>query len=473
MRAYGYIRVSKDPEKEKISPDIQRQLIRRYADKHRIELVEIYGDVDIPSAKIDFAGTWQIMVDQLERGDLIITNTASRLGRNLRQTLTRVWELDKIGAEVVSLEGETDRETAVGKYLFHNLLTIAELVNDQHSEQMRAMHAYKAERGEWKGGGIPPFGYLYRVGAKKLEVLEAEAKVVREMYQMRDEGMSYAAITRELVRRGVKGKKGRMNYSSVKQILNNPTYAGKRTHRGKEYEGLHEAIIDLDLWSRVQARNRLCSTRSVAAQRRLLSGLCECGECGSTMIYWSGKTKGRPRRVLQCKEAKTMQNGKLVTMEAHLVEGRVLAEFFRRLDDRRVDAAAARIRKRAPKKESRVQDLRRQLEKVEVSLARLEADRYDYDEPLIDAEQFRRKNAELVERYGVIASELRQVEDEAKLDNVVYLERARARKFHESWEGLTIEDQREALRVFVDKVIIYPRTGTKKIDPSRVKIVWK
>ena len=332
MRAYGYIRVSKDPEKEKISPDIQRQLIRRYADKHRIELVEIYGDVDIPSAKIDFAGTWQIMVDQLERGDLIITNTASRLGRNLRQTLTRVWELDKIGAEVVSLEGETDRETAVGKYLFHNLLTIAELVNDQHSEQMRAMHAYKAERGEWLGGGTPPLGYIYRPGAKKLEILEAEAEVVREMYQLRDRGMSYTGITREMDKRGVKGKKGRMNYSSVKQTLRNPTYTGKRTHRGNVYEGLHEPIVDIDLWSRVQARNRLSATKSVAGQRYLLSGLCECGECGSKMMYWSFKQ----RRVIQCKEARLMKKGTLVSMEAHLVEDRVLEEWFKRLVSRQL-----------------------------------------------------------------------------------------------------------------------------------------
>ena len=81
-RGYGYIRVSKDPDKEKISPDIQRQLIRRYAKKERLELVEVYGDVDIPSAKINFAGTWQLMADRLDRGDLIITNDASRLGRD-------------------------------------------------------------------------------------------------------------------------------------------------------------------------------------------------------------------------------------------------------------------------------------------------------------------------------------------------------------------------------------------------------
>ena len=377
--------------------------------------------------------------------------------------------MDKIGAEVVSLEGETDRETAVGKYLFHNLLTIAELVNDQHSEQMRAMHAYKAERGEWLGGGTPPLGYIYRPGAKKLEILEAEAEVVREMYQLRDRGMSYTGITREMDKRGVKGKKGRMNYSSVKQTLRNPTYTGKRTHRGNVYEGLHEPIVDIDLWSRVQARNRLSATKSVAGQRYLLSGLCECGECGSKMMYWSF----RQRRVIQCKEARLMKKGTLVSMEAHLVEDRVLEEWFKRLDERRIDAATARARKRMPRKENKIGMLRKQLEKVDGSLSRLHSDRYDHDEPLIDGEQFRRKNAELVERRNEIAGELNHLEDEAKLDNVVYLSKTRARQFRESWEGLILEEKREALRIFIEKIIIYPWEGPKKIDPARVKIVWK
>jgi site-specific DNA recombinase len=472
-RCYGYIRVSKDPNKDKLSPDIQRQLIERYARKERLELVEIFGDVDVPSRKIEFAGTWAKLADSLKPTDLIITNDSSRLGRDLYETLTRAREVARLGAEVISLEGNIETDRAAGKFAFHVLLATAQFINDQLSERMQAMHAYKAQRGEWSGGGTPPFGYTYRVGAKKLEVLEPEARVVREMYQLRDRGWSYNAISRDMADRGIAGKKGRMNYSSVKQILINPTYAGKRAHRGEIYEGLHDAVIEQGLWERVQARNRQSSTKEAAARRWLLSGLCVCGECGSKMVYWTGESKGRKRRTIQCKEAKMFKTSKMVTIEAHLAEEWVLAQFFSRMNNRRIDEAEGRAKKRAPKRETRAQELRRRLDQVQTSLSRLESDRYDHDEPLIDAEQFRKKNQELIARRADFVVELGILEDEAKLDNVIYLEIARERRFRESWEGLTLDEQREALRLFVDRVVVSARTGEKKVDPDRLKIVWK
>jgi site-specific DNA recombinase len=467
-RYFGYIRVSKDPDQDKISPDIQRKLIERYATKVRGDLVEIYGDVDVPSAKIDLAGTWSTMAEDLQAGDQVITNTASRLGRDLRETLTRVWALDKIGVEVISLEGKIDRETAVGKYLFHNLLAIAQLINDQHSEQMRGMHAYKAERGEWHGGARPPLGYTFTPGSKKLEVCESEAAVVREIYRLRDEGWGIHAIVKELAARGTQGKYGRMNYTSVRSTLSNATYAGKRTHKGQVYEGLHEAIIDQDLWDRVQARNRL-NGKQAGGQRYLLSGMLVCGDCGGRMKHW--RTGNGTRRTFMCKDAKDF-GGRMVTVEVHLAEQWVLEKFFKRVDEKRVEALKGRLRKRAPKRESQAEKLRRQLAQVETSLDRLVSDYYDHDEPLLTADQFRRKNAEFQGKRTGIATELRELEDRSALDNVVYLERAL--DFRDSWEGMTLDEQRELLRIWIEKVIVHPkREGMKKADPSRLEIVWK
>jgi hypothetical protein len=205
----------------------------------------------------------------------------------------------------------------------------------------------------------------------------------------------------------------------------------------------------------------------------LLSGLCVCGECGSKMVYWTGESKGRKRRTIQCKEAKMFKTSKMVTIEAHLAEEWVLAQFFSRMNNRRIDEAEGRAKKRAPKRETRAQELRRRLDQVQTSLSRLESDRYDHDEPLIDAEQFRKKNQELIARRADFVVELGILEDEAKLDNVIYLEIARERRFRESWEGLTLDEQREALRLFVDRVVVSARTGEKKVDPDRLKIVWK
>jgi len=293
--------------------------------------------------------------------------------------------------------------------------------------------------------------------------------VVREIYRLRDSGWGYHAIVKEMAARGIQGKQGRMNYTSIRSILSNATYAGKRTHKGQVYEGLHEAIIDQDLWDRVQARNRL-NGKQAGGQRYLLSGMLVCGECGGRMKHW--KTGNGTRRTFMCKDAKDYDAGRMVTVEEHLAERWVLERFFKRVDEKRVEALKGRLRKRAPKQESQAEKLRRQFDQVEVSIDRLVSDYYDHDEPLLSADQFRKKNAELTAKRAGIAAELRGLQDRGALDNVVYLERAL--NFRSSWEGMTLEEQREALRMMIEKVIVHPKAdGMKKADPSRLEIVWK
>lgn len=475
-RAFGYIRVSKDPKHDKLSPDIQRQLIERYAHKEKLELVEVFGDVDVPSAKIKFAGTWQKLHDSLAEGDLIITNDVTRLGRDLYETLTRARAVDRLHVEVISLEGVIDRDRAAGKFMFHVLLATAQFINDQLSERLQAMHAYKAERGEWPSPQAP-LGYIYVSEKKTLVVDEKEAALVREIFKLRDLGMGKTAIARDLHARGIRGKRGRMNTSSIFQTLSNPTYLGKRTHKGKIYEGLHEAIIDQDLWDRVQARNR-SDTKSSAGCRYLLSGMVICADCQGKMVYWNGKVDSKVdskrRRSIHCKQAKEFRIGKMVSIEAHLVEGWVLERFFARLNEKSIEKLKAKIKKGEPKRESRAEQLRHQLAKVESSLERLVSDYYDEDEPLLSPDQFRTKNIDLQRRRSEIAAELVLLEDEAKLDNVVYLDRLKVREIRESWEGMPLDEQREALRLYIKQVVVHPRTPEmKKIDPSRVEIVWK
>ncbi|MHB8896460.1 MAG: recombinase family protein [Candidatus Geothermincolia bacterium] len=471
-RCYGYIRVSQDPKHEKLSPEIQRQLIERYAHKERLQLVEVFGDVDVPSAKIEFAGTWQKLYDSLAKGELIITNDVTRLGRDLYETLTRVRAVDKLNVEVISLEGAIDRDRAAGKFMFHVLLATGQFINDQLSERLQAMHSFKAQRGEWPCAHAP-LGYDYVSEKKTLEINEDEAAVVREIFTLRDQGITKTTITRDLAARGIRGKRGRMNMSSVSQTLHNQAYIGKRVHKGTVYEGLHEAIIDTDLWDRVQARER-ANTKSLSLGRYLLSGLVVCGDCGSHMVHWSRNHSGQNRRLLHCKEAHDFpgKGKKLVSIEAHLVEGWVVERLFARVNARNVERLKARIQKQQPKRESRAEQLRRQLAQVESSLDRLVSDYYDHDEPMLSPDQFREKNTELHGRRTGIAAELQLLEDEAKLDNVVYLDRARDLKT--SWEGLSLDERREALRLYIDRVVVYPRpTPGPKINPDRVEIVWK
>jgi hypothetical protein len=64
-------------------------------------------------------------------------------------------------------------------------------------------------------------------------------------------------------------------------LLANPIYIGKLPHKGKLHDGKHAAIIELDLWERVQARmrnNKRGTERPAAKHPCLLAGKLEAAD---------------------------------------------------------------------------------------------------------------------------------------------------------------------------------------------------
>lgn len=470
-RAYGYIRVSKDPRLEKLSPEVQRRMIREACAARRWELVSIAEDIDVPSAKMEAAGTWADLATKLRPGDVVVTWEFTRIGRNLRQTLGRIDKLHEQGVELVSLEGDLDTTTAAGKLQYQVLLVLAEFERNRMSERLQHTHAQIAREGRWKGGGTPPLGYSYTPGAKVLEVVPEEAAAVREIYRLRDAGQSVNSIIREMDRRGVRGKQGgRLGYSAIAQTLRNPTYIGKRVHRGEVHQGRQEPIIEEGLWERVQARRRQGTSRQ---SRYLASGLLACGVCGSPMIHQTSSVGGRHRGYYVCNRARQFRDTPMITITDHLAHSWLTEALFAKLDDGKIRQLKDRVRKKAPKTKDRIAKVEAQIARVDASLERLVSDYYEVERPLLAPEQFRKKNAEFLAKRAGLEGERRKLEDEARLDNVVSLSERRAREIRETWEGMSLDEQREVLRLFVERVTVMPREGPKKYQPARVRVVWR
>lgn len=471
-RAWGYLRVSKDPKLEKVSPATQRRLITDACQARRWDLVRICEDVDVPSRKIGAVGTWDSLAKSVQPGDVVVTLEYTRIGRSLREMLARIDALQKAGAELVSLEQDLDTTTAAGKLQLHVLLVLAEFERDRLSERLRGTHAQIARDGRWGGGGVTPLGYSYTPGSGILEVHAEEAEVVRGIYALRDEGYSMHAILREMDRRGARGKLGgRLAYSTVAQTLRNPVYTGKRRHRGEVYPARHEAIIDEALWERVQARRR---TGAANNQRYLLSGMLFCDVCGSKLIHQTSSYHGTRRGYYACNRARRYRDTPMVTIEEQLAERWVTEALFGRLDDKRLQEAKARARRKAPKARDKMTAAKAQLARVESSLARLISDYYDAEVPLLTPEQFRRKNNELIERKAGLEATLQELVDHARLTNVVQLSERRVREVRASWEGMTLDERREVLRLFMSRVTVKPRqAGGAKLQQKRLRVHWR
>lgn len=133
-------------------------------------------------------------------------------------------------------------------------------------------------------GNVPPFGYkkikLTNKKGYSLEINEDEAFIVREIFKLYAmEGNSIGYVTKKLNDMHLKPRIAKeWNLSSVRDILNNPTYIGKvvwnrrkqrkRTKNGHIiksrprnpdyliYDGLHQPIIDTTTWNIVQEKRK-------------------------------------------------------------------------------------------------------------------------------------------------------------------------------------------------------------------------
>lgn len=106
-------------------------------------------------------------------------------------------------------------------------------------------------------------------GRSKVIVVEAEAIIVRKIFELYAAGRGLKSIANELNHSGYKTRIGNtFSTTAIKEILNNPFYNGKirynryenwsdKQRRGKNAEpiiadGNHEAIISDVLWEKVQ-----------------------------------------------------------------------------------------------------------------------------------------------------------------------------------------------------------------------------
>ena len=154
--------------------------------------------------------------------------------------------------------------------------------------------------------GSSIYGYLIKNG--KLTVNEDEAKYVRLIFDLYlNEGMGTYLLCKELENRGIPSPSGSPVWKnpSILRMLRNEKYIGtlkqkkeitvdylshrRKTNEGEEeyiiIENNHEAIIDRDVWEKVQTeivrRRTVAIDKSKHSNRYVWSGKIECELCGS------------------------------------------------------------------------------------------------------------------------------------------------------------------------------------------------
>lgn len=460
LKNYGY----RIPEE-----NIYREVESAETIDDRIEIKRMFDRMENGSIK----GVLVVDPQRLTRGDLLDCGTvvhAFRYTNTLVVTPTKTYDLtDKYDRKFFEME-----LTRGGDYLEYT------------KEILSRGRVASVKKGNFISS-TPPYGYDRAKidNAWTLVINETEANYVRMAFKMFLDGYGVYAISKRLNELGAKPRKSlRFTEGTVRQMLNNVTYAGKikwnervtvkelvngkvvkkrkRTKDYDVYDGNHEAIIDYETFQKVQDKvGSGARVKSSYELRNLYAGILKCKRCGSIMNLRHYQKDGvdyrKPR--LHCRSGLYCDNKSANYIDVHnaIVEALKshLEDFTVKVDMKQDDASLER--------EAILQSLENQLiyvdEKMEAICEHLENGIYT-------VEMFISRKAKLEEEKDRLLLAI----ENAKNNNEPTLEEMQDKiaTFHEALdllddESVSVKTKNEFLKKIIE-VIYYDRTDDVTLD---------
>jgi DNA invertase Pin-like site-specific DNA recombinase len=279
LRCAIYTRKSSEEglEQEFNSLDAQREACEAYilSQKHDgwIALPAYYDDGGLSGGNMERPALKRLLEDvSAGRVDVIVVYKVDRLTRSLSDFARIVDTLNKHQVSFVSVTQHFNTTSSMGRLTLNVLLSFAQFEREIAGERIRDKIAASKRKGMWMGGTIP-FGY--QVNDRRLEIVESEATTLRLMFKMYAQLGTVEALMEYLIHNGITNQRDHTAHQTASSttdqsanqtvptafsrgalyhILKNPLYIGKTTHKGTSYDGLHEAIIDDALWTKVQQK---------------------------------------------------------------------------------------------------------------------------------------------------------------------------------------------------------------------------
>ena len=268
---------------------------------------------------------FQDMMTDVRSGEinLVLVQDLSRFGRNYLEAGKYLEEeLPSLDCRFVALSDGIDTEDGE-----NDIMPFLNALNDHYlknlSDRIKSVLTAKAKDGQ-KLSGVVPYGYDRNPADHvRLIVDDYAAGIVLRMFEMRVQELGYAAIAGVLNKEDILPprlyyfrRQGRAAASTcskiwtavtVKKMLQNELYLGHtisfkrkvRSYRdGRSVprdesewirtENTHQAIVDEDLWQKVQGLNQAAKERSAShrkPQPSLFGSIVRCGDCGTPMLY--------------------------------------------------------------------------------------------------------------------------------------------------------------------------------------------
>jgi len=291
-----YARYSSDNQREE-SIEGQVESCTQYAQDNNIRILNTYVDKAKTGTNDNRDGFRQMIKDSGRKHfDTVLVWKLDRFGRNREEMAINKSKLRKNGVTVKSVK-ENIPDGPEGVLIESLMEGLAEYYSLNLSRDIRhGMHT-NATKAKANGGNVA-FGY--RIGEEKdFEVVEELRPVVVEIFTLFDNGYSFAEITDIMNGRGIKTSRGNaFNRSTLRPMLSNEKYIGVYQCMDIRIEDAIPAIIEKDLFYRVQSKLEDVSVKYRKRKNKanedlvfILTGKVFCRECGGSYRGESGTSK--------------------------------------------------------------------------------------------------------------------------------------------------------------------------------------
>ena len=308
MTAVIYARYSSDSQRE-ASIEGQLRDCKDYAEKNGITVVGTYIDRAY-SAKTDDRPDFQRMIKDSAKKifDVVLVWKLDRFARNRFDAVNYKYQLEKNGVHLVSAM-EPISQGPEGIMVESMLIGMAEYYS--------AELALKVARGERENalqckynGGVVPLGFTIGKKDRLYHIDPETAPIVQEIFTRYADGEPAEKIAASLNERGLRTRTGKpFVKNSFFQIFRNRRYIGEYRYKDIVTPGGIPAIVDKDLFDRVQQRfeqNKIAHGRPAKEDvSYLLTTKLFCGKCGTLMGGESGTSHmGNTYYYYKCGNAK-------------------------------------------------------------------------------------------------------------------------------------------------------------------------
>ena len=298
--------------------DIQRQTSQKqrahesYPD-HEVEVIEDDGVSAFKVSIFDRPGGRRLC-QMIEAGkvEAIFTDAQDRLSRGDDVEWVSFRALCESQGVRLIIDGREQSNDLGGRLEGYLKAVLARQESLEKSHRVRGGMRERAKRG-MPNGGPPPYGYKWSggmPGERRWEIAVHEAAVVERIFTAFAGGTSQKQIVRDLIGEGVPARRTAWHQGTISRILRSPVYLGRIVYNGEVIESDHPAILDEELWRRVEEiREAMARTkgggrgRPSAGTHLFTRGVLRCGECGSAMVPRTIKARsknGRPYEAYFC-----------------------------------------------------------------------------------------------------------------------------------------------------------------------------